>query len=152
MPHPFVVSLMLLASASAASAPIPAGRANRIEIAQVTIRGQIIVRVPSALQAGPVRSPNNVQPRWVEKSGPKCIEADKMGGAIVDGNQIDLVMRGGDRIRAKLDGDCAGLGFYGGFYLKPSADGKVCAGRDTIRTRVGGICTIRRFHRLVAKR
>ena len=153
MPHPSVVALMLLASASAAGAPVPAGHTGGIELAQVTVRGQIIMRVPSTRFApDPARGDNTRPLRWVEKKGPECIDANRMGGAIVDGNQIDIVMRGGDRVRAKLEGDCAGLGFYGGFYLKPSADGKVCAGRDSIRTRVGGTCTIRKFHKLVQKR
>ena len=78
--------------------------------------------------------------------------ADQLGGAIVATDYVDLVLRGGDRVRAEVDGDCSGLGYYGGFYVKPSADGQVCAGRDSIRTRSGDQCTIRKFKKLVAKK
>jgi len=60
--------------------------------------------------------------------------------------------RGGDRVRATFDRDCPGLDFYSGFYLKPSADGQICADRDMIRTRSGDSCEISGFRRLVAKR
>ncbi len=90
--------------------------------------------------------------RWVEKGGPKCIAANQLAGAIVSGSDsVDLVLKGGARLRAQLDDDCAALGYYGGFYLKTAADGQVCARRDTIRTRTGESCSIGKFKRLVAK-
>ena len=155
MPHPSAVALSLLASATVAGTPVPAGQTGKTELAQVTIRGSIILRIPSMplTAVSPAQSVSPVRPmRWVEKKGPKCIPAGQLGGAIVNGDSVDLVMRGGDRIRAIFDGDCAGLGYYGGFYIKPSSDGQVCAKRDSIRTRSGDSCTIRRFHKLVAKR
>ena len=96
----------------------------------------------------------NVPPpqRWVEKRGPKCIAAGDLGGAIVGSRTVDLVLRGGERVRATLDGDCPALDFYSGFYLKPSADGQICAGRDTIRSRSGDSCEISGFRRLVMKK
>jgi hypothetical protein len=155
MPNPSAAAFLLLASAAAAGTPVPAGSAAGAGLAQVTIRERIIIRIPSRLQGrtdptGQVGPPR--QPEWAEKKGPKCIAADQLGGAIVSGDYVDLVMRGGERIRAQLDGDCSALGYYGGFYLKPSADGQVCAGRDTIRTRSGDRCTIKKFKKLVAKR
>ncbi len=146
MPHsPLLLSALAL-SAAAIAAPAPAG--------QAVFRAQVIIRVPSApntMTAPPVL--NAAQPlRFVEKKGPKCVAVDRLGGALVNGRDLDIVLRGGDRVRAKLDGDCSALSFYGGFYLKPSADGKVCAGRDTIRTRSGDSCGIKRFHKLVVKR
>lgn len=134
---------------------MPAGRVAPAGFGQVTIRERIIIRVPSRLRgdAGPMRRIAPPQPiEWAEKKGPKCIAADQLGGAIVSGDYVDLVLRGGERVRAQLDGDCSGLGYYGGFYVKPSADGQVCAGRDSIRTRSGDRCTIKKFKKLVAKR
>jgi hypothetical protein len=155
MPNPTAIALLLLASATAAGTPVPAGRLNGAEFAQVTIHERIIIRVPSRLRGSmnPARDTPLPQPvEWAEKKGPKCIAADQLGGAIVAGDYVDLVLRGGDRVRAQLDGDCAGLGYYGGFYLKPSADGLVCAGRDAIRTRSGDSCKVRKFKKLVAKK
>lgn len=154
MPHPSATALMLLASAAAASAPVPAGSVDRVELAQVTITGRIIVRVPSTRgdAAAADLSLASAPVRWVEKKGPKCIAANQLAGAIVtDTDSVDLVLRGGARVRAQLDDDCGALGYYGGFYLKPSADGQVCARRDSIRTRSGDSCAIGRFRRLVAR-
>ena len=39
------------------------------------------------------------------------------------------------------------LDFYGGFYLQPDDD-RICAKRETIRSRVGGSCRIERFRLL----
>ena len=155
MPHPSAVALSLLASATVAGTPVPAGQPEKAGLAQVTIRGSVIMRIRAMplAPAGPTQGVTSIGPmRWVEKKGPKCIPAGQLGGAIVNGNSVDLVLRGGDRVRAVFDGDCAGLGYYGGFYLKPSSDGQLCAGRDSIRTRSGDSCTIKRFHKLVAKR
>lgn len=154
MPNPTFALLALLASATAATAPSPAGPTQGNALAQVQFRGQIIIRIPSAPM--PAAAPpvgNFGKPlRYDEKKGPKCIAVGQLGGAIVNNGDLDLVLKGGERVRAKLDGDCDALGFYTGFYLKPSADGQVCAGRDEIRTRSGDSCGIKRFHRLVAKR
>jgi hypothetical protein len=155
MPNPSVAAFTLIASVAAASTPAPAGQVTGIELAQVTISGRIIIRVPSTPQnmAAPMRRITPPQPiEWAEKKGPKCIAADQLGGAIVASDYVDLVLRGGDRVRAQLDGDCSGLGYYGGFYVKPSTDGQICAGRDSIRTRSGDRCTIKKFKKLVPKR
>lgn len=155
MPNPSAAALMLLASAAATGTPVPAGRITGTEVAQVTFSERIIIRIPSRMRraADAAREADPQRPiEWAEKKGPKCISANQLGGAIVSGDYVDLVLRGGDRVRAQLDGDCSGLGYYGGFYLKPSPDGQLCAGRDSIRTRSGDRCTIKRFRKLVAKR
>ncbi len=155
MPNPSVAAFTLIASVAAAGTPAPAGQVTGIELAQVTISGRIIIRVPSKLRDNATPMQQLTPPRpieWAEKKGPKCIAADQLGGAIVAGDYVDLVLRGGDRVRAQLDGDCSGLGYYGGFYVKPSPDGQICAGRDSIRTRSGDRCTIKKFKKLVAKR
>jgi len=47
---------------------------------------------------------------------------------------------------------CPALDFYSGFYLRPSADGQVCADRDTVHARSGGQCGIERFRTLVPRK
>jgi hypothetical protein len=85
----------------------------------------------------------------IEKRGPSCVPAGQIAGAAVTApDAIDFVLRGGERMRAKLDGDCTALGFYGGFYLSPGEDDRICADRDVIRTRAGGECAIDKFRRL----
>jgi hypothetical protein len=160
MPYRTAATLMLLVSATAIGSSAPAqdrgSDLDGTEWAQMTIRERIIIRIPNVQMraASPIRPrPDPVQPmRWVEKKGPKCVAVDQLAGAAVGGDTLDLMLRGGNRVRARLDGDCPALDFYAGFYLKPSADGLVCAGRDSIRSRSGDSCTISGFKTLVLKR
>jgi hypothetical protein len=156
MPHHAPIALLLLASATTVGAPVPVPQTAGADLAQVTLRERIIIRIPSAPSpvAAPLPKVVAAPPvRWKEKKGPKCIAANQLGGAVVGAtDSIDLVLKGGARLRTQIDGDCAGLGYYGGFYLRPSSDGQVCAGRDSIRTRSGDTCKIKRFRTLVAKR
>lgn len=144
MPHP-TVAFLLIASATALGSSAQHGVPDGTQLAQVTVRERIIIRVPRNAPRAPAI-------RWVEKKGPKCIAADQLGGAIVGTRSVDLVLHGGDRVRAILDGDCPALDFYSGFYLKPSSDGQICARRDTIRSRSGDSCEISVFKRLVARK
>lgn len=137
MPH------MLIPAALLALA-LPALAADRAEgqITTMTFHERIIVRVPRLVPPPP-------QVTWREKRGPRCIAARELAGALVTGPGIvDLVLVGNRRVRAKLDGRCEPLDFYSGFYLKPSADGKVCADRDAIRARSGTSCQIDAFRTL----
>ena len=86
---------------------------------------------------------------WDEHKGPKCVPARAIAGAALAGrDSIDFVLRNRQRVRARFDSDCDGLDFYGDFYIQPE-DQMVCAGRDVIRSRVGGSCEIRKFRTLV---
>jgi hypothetical protein len=97
-----------------------------------------------------------VQPRplmpqfeWHEKKGPKCFPVAMVRRALLSGpQQVDFVLGSKQRIRAHLDEDCPALDFYSGLYLQLQ-DEKLCAGRDAIRSRMGGSCTIDRFKLLV---
>lgn len=111
--------------------------------APVRTRSGVIVRVPAR--------PETRKPvKWREKKGPKCIPASFLAGALPPRNdEIDLLLRGGTRMRAKLEDRCPALDYYNGFYLKPGKDGMICEDRDAIHTRSGGKCGIERFRRLV---
>lgn len=146
--HPTAPLLMIFATA--ASAPLSAASFGEPGVGQVSITGRVVIRVESTRAPAALMRATPV--RWVEKDGPKCIVANQLAGAIVNGtDSVDLVFKGGSRMRALLDDDCAALGYYGGFYLKTAADGQICARRDTIRTRSGDSCSIGKFKRLVAK-
>lgn len=128
----------------ALAAPALAASGDPWEFAQLTIRQRVIVRVP---RMAPLPPPKPI--RWVEKKGPKCIPAADLAGALVtERDKLDLVLRGGKRVRAQLEDDCHGLDFYRGFYLKPAADGMVCADRDAVRARSGAKCPIDKFRSL----
>jgi hypothetical protein len=114
-------------------------------VTRLVVQDEIILRIPV--------QPRPILPRieWVEKKGPKCVAAAKIGHALMSGDKgVDFILADRRRVRAELDEDCPALDFYGGFYLQ-TQDEQVCAGRDAIHSRMGGSCTIERFRSLVAK-
>lgn len=142
-PALLVVVAPLLVSAQAA--PAWAGS----ELAQLTIHERLIIRIP---RVSPMRArATPITPVWREKKGPHCVEMKSLtGAAISEDGDVDLIVEGVRRIRAKLDDECPAMNFYSGFYLKPTGDGKICARRDLLRSRSGSRCGIDRFRTLVA--
>jgi hypothetical protein len=139
-------ALLLL---TGASEPAPAPRP--IELAQVTIRQQVIVRVPIRARPISAASPSLIQ--WREGKGPKCLPARAIVAASLRGrDSVDLILRDKRRVRAKLESSCPALDYYYGFYVTPNADGMICADRDNIRSRVGGHCEIEAFRSLTPMR
>jgi hypothetical protein len=126
-----------------AAAPAGGSRAGEsVEFAQLIIRQRLVVRVPAT------KLPPTI--KWKEKRAPKCMSAEGLAGAaVVEPDSIDLIARGGRRFRVELDSACPGIEFYRGFYLVPSPDRMICAGRDAIHARSGGKCQIKRFRKLV---
>ena len=108
----------------------------------LVVEEQVIIRVP-------VQPPPRIE--WAERKGPKCIPAETIRGAFLSGKEgVDLMLSGRKLLRAELENDCPALDFYGGFYLN-SEDGRICAKRDSVRSRIGGSCQIKRFRRLHPK-
>ena len=141
-----IPAILIALAAPLAVATDPAQDFAGVEMAQLSIHQRIVIRIPR-LAARPVPKAAPIQ--WKEKHGPHCIAASSLAGALVSGpSAVDLVLTGGQRLRARLDGDCAPLDFYPGFYIKPAADGKVCADRDVIRARSGAACQIDVFRTL----
>ncbi|MEO9129953.1 MAG: hypothetical protein ABI240_01965 [Sphingomonas sp.] len=146
-----IPALILLALTPGASAQ--ESRFEEFEVAQLTLHQRIIIRIPRLpfTRAHKDDPPEGI--RWEEKKGPKCVPMVRIEGALLSGpDSVDLIVEDGNRVRAKLDKNCPSLDFYSGFYLKPTADGMVCASRDSFRTRSGGSCGIDQFKRLVVKR
>ena len=106
-------------------------------VSRLVSEDEVILRVPVLPQ--PLLQPFE----WEERKGPKCIPAAALRRALLSGDQqVDFILAGRGRIRAELDD--------GDFYLQPPDD-RVCAGRDAIRSRMGGSCTIERFKQLVPR-
>jgi hypothetical protein len=120
--------------------------AESVELAQMTIQQRVVIRVPIA--------PEPTRPiRLIEKKGPKCLASNNLAGAVVtSARTIDLFTRNGPRLRAELDKQCQAVDLRFGFYIRPNADGQVCASRDTIHARTGGQCDIEKFRTLVPER
>ena len=120
------------------------------EAGSVTIRQQIILRIPRA------RAPAAAAARpvaWREGRGLRCVAVRSLAGATSLGqNSVDLVLRDNSRVRARLDQSCPALDYYRGFYIDTTADGRICADRDSIRSRAGGVCRIEQFRTLSPQR
>jgi hypothetical protein len=124
----------------------PAG-AKPVQLAQLTVREQIIIRVP-ARPRSPATPGKPIQ--YKEKKGPDCVPARAIAGAsLLGSDSVDLILRNNSRVRAKLERSCPALDYYHGFYIAPQADGMICADRDMIRSRSGGKCRIEKFRALV---
>lgn len=141
--------LLLLAPASAEQPlppelqPVPPAAQQRvtIHVPRVTVTSTtIILRAPRA-------------PALVEKKAANCVEVEKLQGFTVNRfDSVDLVLKDGSLLRARLGKDCPALGFYAGFYVKPQKDKKICAKRDFFRSRSGRSCGIEGFSTLTAAR
>lgn len=118
-----------------------------MQFAQLTVRQQILIRVPARLRP----LPKAVPVEWKESKGPKCVAARSIAGATaLTQKGFDLILRDQSRVRARLDRSCPALDYYYGFYISPDADGQICADRDSVRSRVGGECEIDAFRKLRA--
>jgi len=136
-----IIGLLLTASGvTSATPPLPPDDL-REQYAQLSFHSRVVIRIDAA------RIP--LVTRWVEKKGPHCIQmADIQGSAVIVANSVDLALRGGDRTRMRFERSCPALDYYSGFYVVPNSDGKICAGRDTVRDRAGGECAIDKFRKL----
>jgi hypothetical protein len=112
-------------------------------VTRMVVEETVIWRVP--LQPRPMMA----RVKWVEGTGLKCIPVGNIQRALLSGpEQVDFVFARGGRVRAAFDEDCPALDYYGNFYLQPK-DGRLCAGRDVVHSRIGGSCTIGSLRRLV---
>lgn len=135
------VSLLpaLLALAAADQSAFPPARTTFLE-------DEFVTRVPA------LPSPTPARFVWAEVSGPRCIASKYIRGALLSGTEhVDFVMSGNRRFRARFDSNCPALDFYEGFYVN-SPNRMICAGRDAIRSRMGGTCSIESFSQMVPLR
>lgn len=142
-----VGALIALAPAARPAEPPRVAEDAGLQLAQLSFRSHVVVRVQTTqLEVVPLSALR-------ERKGPKCIAAgDILAAAVVAKSSVDLVLRGSYRMRARFAANCPGLDYYSGFYIVPSADGKLCSGRDVIRDRAGGECEIDKFRQLIARR
>lgn len=118
-----------------------------IHVPRVTItRSTIVARTapeappPSVRAAAPL----------IEGKTRDCVKMETIRGfAVSRGNSVDLMLSDGKAMRVKLAKDCPALSFYQGFYVKAHPDKKMCAGRDSIRSRSGRLCGVDELRSLV---
>lgn len=135
-------------------------RVNGSQWAQVSIEQRIIIRVPMARSGGPARRFRqergwdvDEEVEWEEHKGPKCLPARGLvAAALTSKRGVDLMLRDRSRMRARLSRECRPEDLYSGFYVQPTSDGNICAGRDQLLTRNGMSCDIDSFRRLVPEK
>jgi hypothetical protein len=134
--------LVGLLSAFLAGGGVPPAPSEGVKV--MTVEERITIRIPVAPRP-------RMRIRWEEEKGPKCLPAGAIAGAFLSGpDSIDFLLRGRRLVRARLDSDCDGLDFYGKLYVQPEDD-RICARRDSIRSRAGTSCRIEKFRSLVPK-
>jgi hypothetical protein len=118
---------------------------EQARVRTMTIEHQVIMRIP----VRPFTLPRDIE--WIEHKGPKCIPVSEIRGAALSGrDNVDFILSNRERVRAELDDNCPTLDFYGGFYVKPG-DARLCVKRDSINSRIGAECEIKKFRRLERK-
>jgi hypothetical protein len=76
--------------------------------------------------------------RLRERKSARCLPVAGIAGVQRDmADRLVLFMRDRRIIGASLDKSCNARDFYLGFYVEQTADGMLCAGRDTIHSRAG---------------
>lgn len=118
----------------------------------VTVRQQFIIRIaPPRMRMTPATGAVPIV--WREGRGPRCIPIREILAATSPRQEsVDFVFRDSSRVRAQLERRCPTIDFYRALYLQPTADGRICADRDVIRSRTGGECGIDQFRSLTPGR
>lgn len=120
---------------------------------QIRIEQRLTIRIAphgprrdmlAAIPSGPMVE------RFVERRSVRCLRVGGIAGVQVAGDdRLVLFMRDQTLIGANLEKACSARDFYSGFYLEPTRDGMLCAGRDVLHSRSGMNCAVSRLHELV---
>lgn len=138
---------------------LPSDSGRGVDFAQMTIEQRVIIRVPMVRPTTPpsdmrgMRGYDDGPPpptKWTERKGPKCVRLMQLRAASITSSQgVDMMMRDGVRLRARLGRECRPEDLFSGFYIQPHPDGTLCAGRDRLLARSGASCPISDFRRLI---
>ena len=136
------------------AAPAPMPEPPDRDMAPPLMQQQVTIHVPRVTVTTTtiiMRTPR--RPVLIEKKADDCVKMEKLAGFTVNRfDSVDLVLKDGSFLRVKLGADCPALGFYNGFYVRPTKDKKICAKRDSIRSRSGRSCSVQAFASLVQAR
>lgn len=146
---PIAATGLLLMLAVPAATP-----AVRADPADASVQQHVSIHVPRmTVTSTTIIVRREADSRLVERRANDCVKVDRIEGFTVNAaDSVDLILDDGTLLRAKLGSECPALGFYSGAYLRPSKDNKVCAGRDSLRSRSGRSCPVQAFRNLVRAR
>jgi hypothetical protein len=115
----------------------------------VIIRVSPARRVRQDLLARPPQGETST--RFQERPMKRCVQVANIAG-VQSGpqNRLILFMRDRNMVSAVLEKACSVRDFYSGFYVERNEDGLLCSGRDTLQSRTGAACGVRRLAHLVA--
>jgi hypothetical protein len=105
---------------------------------------------PEVMRDIPPPAPAPLPVRLRERRMAPCVPVSSIAGVRpLASNRLLLIMRDHHLVGADLSRTCAARDFYMGFYVTPTADGQLCASRDTIHSRAGSTCMITEVHEMV---
>jgi len=120
--------------------------------AQVRILQHLMVRITPG---PPMPPPIELE---IEQQDPARRDVHKLGKCLAVGqiaavqaardNHLLLFMRDQRIVSAVLEKACKASEFYSGFYMARNADGQLCLGRDTLQSRSGAACKVKRWKEL----
>jgi hypothetical protein len=125
---------------------------------QVRIEQHVIIRIiPGPVTIPPPEVEEDEEQlrieRQAERKVGKCLAVASIATLEAgDSNELLLFLRDDRVIGATLEKHCSARDFYAGFYVERHPDGAICAGRDSLQSRSGANCKVRRLHELVASR
>ena len=103
---------------------------------------QYVPLAPSP-DAEPARRKRGLFGIFGKKSKRACVDVALIAGAVVtDARNVELFLRDGSRWRMRFKHACPALSYYQGYYYRRSQPSKLCAGRDAVIARSGGVCPI----------
>lgn len=123
-------------------------------VEQARIEQRVTIRITPfgpqrAMLADLPRAP--LPQRFTERKVGKCVPVAGIAGVQIGGdNRLLLFMRDQRLIGANLEKACQARDFYSGFYVDRTNDGRLCIDRDSIRSRSGTTCSVRKLRQLVA--
>ena len=127
---------------------------------QIRLEQRIIIRI--APRAGASAPPGasaifampdmSKPPKFDERKMAQCLPVSGIAGVeATTSNRLMLFLRDGRLVNASLGKGCKAQDFYLGFYVARSADGMICAGRDTLQSRNGANCQLGKLRQMVLK-
>jgi hypothetical protein len=140
-----------------AGLPVAAPAPAQPEVArQVRIEQHFFIRITPGGPAVPPQMQVELQQqeeaptRYEEHRLGKCVAIGSIGAVQGgEGNRLLLFMRDQHIISAMLEKACQARDFYSGFYVERNADGLICADRDTLQSRSGANCKLKRLYELL---